>query len=124
MIQRGERLCFASEPRQPIRVVRKRLGEDLDRDITIQLGVTGPKDLTHVTFADGREDFVGAEPSAGGEAQVVRIIRARPLRAVVRRVPWSSITRPEAAWPCATSGSLVVCYRRTVQSATSKVKYI
>jgi hypothetical protein len=40
MIQRGERLGFAGEPGETFGILGERLGQDLDRDITIELGVT------------------------------------------------------------------------------------
>jgi hypothetical protein len=40
VIQRCEGLRFAREPRQPLRVIRERRGQDLDRDIAIEPCVT------------------------------------------------------------------------------------
>jgi hypothetical protein len=39
MIQRGQRLRFALKAREPVRVLRKGLGQDFDRDGPAQLGV-------------------------------------------------------------------------------------
>ena len=69
MIQRGQRLRFARESRQAIRIVRERLGQDLDRDVAIQLRIARAIDLAHAPFADLRGDFVDAEAGAGGEGQ-------------------------------------------------------
>ena len=69
MIQRGERLRFAREPGQPIGIARERVGQDLDRDVAIQLGVARAIHLAHAAFADRRGDFVDAEAGAGSEGQ-------------------------------------------------------
>jgi hypothetical protein len=37
------------------------LGEDLDRHVTIEAGVTGSVHLTHPSSPKGLEDLVGAE---------------------------------------------------------------
>ncbi len=47
------------------------VGEDFDRDITIQLRVARPIDLAHPPCADLGEDVVDAEACAGGERQTV-----------------------------------------------------
>ena len=78
MIQRGEHLGFALEPCQAVGVVRERLRQDLDRDVTIQLGVACAVDLTHSTLADRGDDFVDAEARAGAEWQVYASIRGGP----------------------------------------------
>ena len=39
MVQRGERLSLRAEARQPVRVSREGVGQDLDRDVAIQLRV-------------------------------------------------------------------------------------
>jgi hypothetical protein len=45
MVQRRKGLGFAQEAREPLGVVRERLGQDLDRDVTIELGVARPIDF-------------------------------------------------------------------------------
>ena len=52
MVERRERLCFALEPRQAIGVARKGVGQDLQRNVAIELRVAGAVDLSHATFAD------------------------------------------------------------------------
>ena len=52
MVQDGERLRFAREPRQPIRIIRERVRQDLQGDIAIELRVAGPLHLAHAAFAD------------------------------------------------------------------------
>ena len=71
MIQRGERLGLALEARESIGVACEGLWQDLDRDITIELGVARPVYLAHSAFADLRGDFVDAETGAGGESQTM-----------------------------------------------------
>jgi hypothetical protein len=61
MIQRGERLRFASEARHALRVVRKRLRQDLDRDIPIELRVARAIHLAHTAGADRAGDLVRAD---------------------------------------------------------------
>ena len=70
MIQRGEDFGFALKTREPIVVSGERWRQDLDRDLTLQLGVGGPIHLPHPAFADLGGDFVDAEAGAGGEGQV------------------------------------------------------
>ena len=58
-------LRFALESREAIGVAREHLGQDLDRDVTIELRVARAIDLAHAAGAEGREDFVRAESCAG-----------------------------------------------------------
>ena len=69
MVQRRQRLRFALEPREAIRVGRERLGQDFDGNVPIELRVARAVDLAHAAGANGGEDFIGAEPGAGGEGQ-------------------------------------------------------
>ena len=69
MIERGERLRFTLEARQAIRIVRKRFGQDLDRDVAIQFRIAGAVHLAHAAFADRRGHFVNAESGARRESQ-------------------------------------------------------
>jgi hypothetical protein len=69
VIQRREGLGFTLEARKPISVVRERLGQDLDRDVAIQLRVAGPEDLAHAPFADTGDNFVDTETGTGGKGQ-------------------------------------------------------
>src|SRR5437016_4281136 len=61
MIQRRERLGLALKARESIGGACEGLWQDLDRDITIELGVARPVYLAHSAFADLRGDFVDAE---------------------------------------------------------------
>ncbi len=67
MVQRGERPGFALEARQPVSVVRERLGEDLDRHIAPELGVARAIDLAHATRTDLGDNFIRAKTRPGSE---------------------------------------------------------
>ena len=71
MIQRRERLRFALEAGQAIGISRERVGQDLDRDVAIQLRVARAIHLAHAAGADRRGDLVGAEAGAGSEGRVM-----------------------------------------------------
>ena len=64
MVQRGEDFRFALEPGQPLAVGRHRVGQDLDGDLSLEVGVGGAIDLAHSAHADLRGNFVRAESSA------------------------------------------------------------
>ena len=59
--QAGENLRFPLEPRQPIRISRKRLRQDLQRHLPVQLGIGGLIDLSHAALADKGGHVVMAE---------------------------------------------------------------
>ena len=67
MVERRQHLRLAAEPRQPVGVAREGVGQDLERDVTIELGVAGAVDLAHSAGADGTEDFVRTKTSSAGE---------------------------------------------------------
>ena len=73
MVQRGQGLGFTQEAREPLGVVRERLGQDLDRDITIELGIPRPVDFAHAPAADRLDELEDAEARAGGEGQTVEL---------------------------------------------------
>ena len=64
MIERREDLRFALEAREPIRIGRERVRQDLQRDVAIQLRVARAIDLTHAARAEQRNHFVGTDTSA------------------------------------------------------------
>jgi hypothetical protein len=72
MIERGEHFRFALKAREPIGISRERGWQDLNRDLTFQLGVRRPIHLTHPAFADLRGDVVNAEACAGCKEQCLR----------------------------------------------------
>ena len=64
MVQRGEDFGFTFKPGKAIRILRERLGQHLERDIPVELGIRGPIDLAHPAFADEGSDVVMAESGA------------------------------------------------------------
>jgi hypothetical protein len=71
MIQRSENLRFPLEAREPIRIEREQFGQDLQRDITIELGVPRAIHLAHAARAKGASDFVRADSGAGSKAHAL-----------------------------------------------------
>jgi len=67
MIEGGECLCFAFEPRQSLEIPRERLGQDLQRDVTIQPRVARTIHLAHATGSERRQDRVRPERLARRE---------------------------------------------------------
>ena len=78
MVERGQKLGFPLEPRQPLGVLGDRLGKDFDREVPVQLGVARSVDLPHPSGAEGRENLVGSEASAGDQSQITGSIQDRP----------------------------------------------
>jgi hypothetical protein len=71
MVQRGERLGFPGESGKAVRISGKGVGQDLQRDIAIELRIAGPKHLPHSPFADRRGDVVAAKSGARRKGQVL-----------------------------------------------------
>ena len=61
MVQAGENLRFALEAGKPIRVRGKRLGQDLQRDLPVELGIGGLPHFAHPTFTELGGDRVMTE---------------------------------------------------------------
>ena len=70
MVERREDLGFPFEPGEAVRVLSKRLGQDFQRDVAIQLRVAGAVDLAHAAAAEERQDLIRAEPRARGKGQM------------------------------------------------------
>ena len=68
MIQSGEHVRLAREPRTPIGIGGEQCREELQRDVAIQLRVTGAIHLTHPAGPQQIDDLVGAEARPGREA--------------------------------------------------------
>ena len=68
MIQRGEDLRFALEPREAVGVGRERIRQHLqgDRRASALVSVRSP-DLAHAALADQGGDFIGAEARTGSQ---------------------------------------------------------
>ena len=61
MMELGEELRFALEPRQALFVLGEFSRKDFDRDLALQPGVGRAVDLPHAAFAQLGGDLVGAE---------------------------------------------------------------
>ncbi len=61
MVQAGKNLRLSLKPSEPIRISGKRLGQDLQRDLSIQLGISRLIDLAHAPLVDEGRDLVVAE---------------------------------------------------------------
>ena len=73
MRQRRHRLRLALEPRERGRILRQPFGQDLDRDVAIQLRVAGAVDLAHAARAERGNDFVRTELGTGRERHARRL---------------------------------------------------
>jgi hypothetical protein len=71
MVQRREHLRFSFEARKTVRIGGKQSRQYLERDGTIQVGVSRAIDLAHTTCTNRRFDFVGAEARASREGRTV-----------------------------------------------------
>ena len=69
MIQGSEDFRFALEPGQSLAVGRHRVGQHLDGDGALQVGIGRAVYLAHAAGANLGGDFVGAEAVARGEYQ-------------------------------------------------------
>ena len=47
VIERGERMCFTLEARDPVRIGGKAIGQELQRDVATERGVPSSIDLAH-----------------------------------------------------------------------------
>ena len=86
VIEGRQRLRFACEPRQPVGVAGERVGQDLQRDVAIELGIARAEHLAHPAGADAGDDFVDAEARTGSERQPAGSIAVSGLRAGRRRL--------------------------------------
>lgn len=94
MVQRRERLGFTLEAREAIGVAGERVGQDLERDIAIQLRIARAKHLAHAAFAELVEDAIGPErvtnqhrgpPGVGTALRLLSLDWARDDRELVER---------------------------------------
>ena len=69
MVQRREHFGFALKPSQPIVIRRDGRRQDLDGDLTLELGVGSPIDLPHSALTEQGGDSIDAETGAGSECQ-------------------------------------------------------
>ena len=66
MGQCRHRQGLSPEPGQGLGVIRKMVGEDLDRHLALQARVGGPVYLAHTSRADGRDGRDGLVGSQSG----------------------------------------------------------
>ena len=78
VIDGRQRLRFACEPREPLGVAGERVGQDLQRDIAIELRIARTEYLAHPARADAGDDFVDAEARTGSERQTAGSIALTP----------------------------------------------
>jgi len=67
MVQDAGGFRLLLEAAEPVRVLRKRRRQHLDRDLSSEPWILRPVDLTHPSGADLAEDLVRTEPLAGRE---------------------------------------------------------
>ena len=65
MIESGRGLGFPTKASKGGRVSPESLGQKLERDFPLELGILGKKNLTHAALADGLENSIthGANPT-------------------------------------------------------------
>ena len=67
MVQRGEDLRFALEPREALGIGGERRRQDLEGDVALQSAVTRAVDLPHAAGRDEAEDLVRTDPCTDGQ---------------------------------------------------------
>ena len=65
VVEAGEDLRLPREPGEAVRISREGVGQDLQRDLAVELGLGGLPDLPHAAFAQERGHVVVAERGAG-----------------------------------------------------------
>ena len=67
MVERGDGLGLALEPREPVRILRYVRRQDLDRHVAPKARVLRAIDLAHAACSKAVENLVRSKTSAGGE---------------------------------------------------------
>ena len=67
MVERGQHLRFAAEPRQPVGIVREGFGKDLQRDIPTELRIPGSIHFAHAALANQGSDLIRAKARTGSQ---------------------------------------------------------
>ena len=67
MVEAGEDLRLPREPGEPVWVSREGVGQDLQRNLAVELRVGGLPDLAHAAFPEEGGDVVIPEAGAGGQ---------------------------------------------------------
>src|SRR5262245_42917017 len=70
MVEAPRRLRFLLETPQPSGIGRNGRWQNLDRNVTSELAISGAIDLTHAAGAQRGDDFVPAETGSRGEAHL------------------------------------------------------
>jgi hypothetical protein len=84
--ERGEEPRFAVEPREPLRVGRERVREDLHRDVASERRVAGLPHDAHPALADLLGKAVATERLSGGGGQSILSLARRVRIAIEARV--------------------------------------
>src|SRR5216117_1686637 len=58
MVQVSQHACLALKACQPVGILRKGRGQDLDGDLAIEFGITCPIDFTHSTHTQQRKNLI------------------------------------------------------------------
>jgi hypothetical protein len=98
VVERSQYFGFALKPGQSFGVRGKRVRQDLDGDLALQVRVGGLVHLTHATDANSGGDFIRTETGARGQRHCRAIlVEASPT---TKGYPWTSPFngRHEAAW--------------------------
>ena len=78
VVEGGQQLRFASEPRHEVRIVRGAGGQGLDRHITTQPFVAAAIDVAHPALAQSADDLVRSDACASSQSH--RAVRKNVLR--------------------------------------------
>ena len=93
MIQRSEHLRFAFEARQAIGIKRKQFGQDLERNVAIQLRVMSAVHLAHRASPEDGNDFVRTYSLTRDERRM-RLCRIQWFRYDARRFGMNPLFSP------------------------------
>ena len=67
MVERRQGLRFAVKAGEPFRILRERVGQDLDGDLPTEIGVGRALHFAHASHADLGGDFVRTDAGACSE---------------------------------------------------------
>jgi len=106
MVEAGEDLRLSRESGEPVRVRREGVGEDLQRDLAVELGVGGLPDLAHAALAqEGGHVIV---PEAGTYGAVSRLRSHSSARRSVRCLVATAVDGLSWIKPCPLEPPIVV----------------
>ena len=105
MVQRRGRAGLLLESMEAIGVGRERDRQDLDRHVTTQPRIARAVDVAHAARANERDDFIGAEPCAGGKTHRPTLILPKQWNAKPAKAAWfdklTMSAHPEPVEGCA-----------------------